>query len=105
VSLVLTVFALIAGKNPGFMEDCYIIMLKTSELGQNLIPTPTSRESYPSPPSNALKISWTNYKQVQRLQLKQSSTPALQTFLTLKTTSPTNLQRSWGSGSGTHSTL
>ncbi|KAI3339083.1 actin cortical patch SUR7/pH-response regulator pali [Ustulina deusta] len=51
VTLVLTALALTAGKNPGFMEDYHILLLNTSTLGQNLIPTPTSGGSDPSPTS------------------------------------------------------
>ncbi|KAI8623443.1 actin cortical patch SUR7/pH-response regulator pali [Xylariaceae sp. FL1651] len=51
VTLVLTALALTAGNNPGFMEDYHILLLNTSTLGQNLIPTPTSGGSDPSPTS------------------------------------------------------
>lgn len=51
VTLVLTGLALTAGKNPGFMEDYHILMLNTSTLGQNLVPSPISRGGGPSPTS------------------------------------------------------
>ncbi|RYC54045.1 hypothetical protein CHU98_g12164 [Xylaria longipes] len=51
VTLVLTALALTAGKNPGFMEEYHILLLNTSALGQNLIPTPTSGGSDPFPTS------------------------------------------------------
>jgi hypothetical protein len=49
-SVVLAGLALFAGKTPGFMEDCHIILLNTSDLGQHLIPTPTAGAG-PSPTS------------------------------------------------------
>ena len=39
VGLVLMVLALVAGRTPGFMEDYHLMMLNTSGLGQNIIPT------------------------------------------------------------------
>lgn len=44
-SLAATILAFLlvfAGKSPNFMEDAHIIMLNTSSLGKNLVPTATS---------------------------------------------------------------
>lgn len=44
-SLAATILAfliLFAGKSPNFMEDAHMIMLNTSSLGKNLVPTATS---------------------------------------------------------------
>jgi hypothetical protein len=49
--LVLTLLALLAGKEPGFMEDYHVVFFNTSRLGQNLIPTQTSRDNGASPTS------------------------------------------------------
>jgi len=49
LTLVLTTLALAAGGKPGFMEDYHIILMNTSMLGQNLIPTVTSGPSDPTP--------------------------------------------------------
>ena len=53
VSLLLAALALSAGSRPGFLEDYHIILLNTSALGQNLIPTPTTATN-PSPASCGL---------------------------------------------------
>lgn len=47
-SLVLSILLLFAGKSPNFMEDTHIIMLNTSMLGKNLVPTPTSGSDKPT---------------------------------------------------------
>ncbi|KAB5572552.1 SUR7 protein [Coniochaeta sp. 2T2.1] len=39
---ILTFLVLFAGNKPNFMEDAHIIMLNTSSLGKDLVPTPTS---------------------------------------------------------------
>ncbi|OIW32207.1 hypothetical protein CONLIGDRAFT_572961 [Coniochaeta ligniaria NRRL 30616] len=39
---ILAFLVLFAGKSPNFMEDAHIIMLNTSSLGKNLVPTATS---------------------------------------------------------------
>jgi hypothetical protein len=49
VTLVLTTLALAAGGKPGFMEDYHILLMNTSTLGQNLIPTIASGPSDPTP--------------------------------------------------------
>ncbi len=51
VTLVLTTLALAAGGKPGFMEDYHILLMNTSTLGQNLIPTLASGPSDPTPTS------------------------------------------------------
>ena len=56
--LVLTMLAVTAGKNPGFMEDYYIFLLNTSVLGQNLIPTVTNSGSDTSPTTCELVAHW-----------------------------------------------
>lgn len=43
-SLILSLLLLFAGKSPNFMEDTHIIMLNTSSLGKNLVPTATSSD-------------------------------------------------------------
>jgi hypothetical protein len=48
-SFVLAILALVAGKDPGFMEDYHVIMLNTTSLGKNLIQTLTSGRDHPSP--------------------------------------------------------
>jgi hypothetical protein len=50
-SLVLAILALTAGMRPGFKEDYHIVMLNTSNLGKNLIQTPTPGRDDPSPTS------------------------------------------------------
>ena len=39
---ILAFLVLFAGKSPNFMEDSHIIMLNTSSLGKNLVPTATT---------------------------------------------------------------
>lgn len=52
VTVVLTTLALTAARNPGFIEEDYhILSPNTSTLGQNLVPTPTSGGTDPSPTS------------------------------------------------------
>ncbi len=51
LTLVLTTLALAAGGKPGFMEDYHILLMNTSTLGQNLVPTITSVPSDPTPTS------------------------------------------------------
>ena len=48
VTLVLTMLALLAGKSPDFLEDYHVLLMNTSSLGQNLIPTATTGNSSPS---------------------------------------------------------
>lgn len=45
---ILAFLVLFAGKSPNFMEDAHIIMLNTSSLGKNLIPTATSGGDKPT---------------------------------------------------------
>jgi hypothetical protein len=48
-SLVLVLFAVLAGRIPGFMEDCHIVLFNTSALGRNMIPTAaTGADTSPS---------------------------------------------------------
>jgi hypothetical protein len=49
-SFVLAIVALVAGKHPR-LEDFHIIVLNTTNLGKNLIQTPTSGRDDPSPTS------------------------------------------------------
>lgn len=51
VAFVLILLALLAGQSPGPLEDYHILLLNTSTLGQNLIPTAVSGGSVPSPTS------------------------------------------------------
>jgi len=50
VAFVLACLTLFAGygKNPGFMEDYHVLMLNTSSLGHNLVPTPASGDNNPT---------------------------------------------------------
>lgn len=48
VSMILAFLVLFAGKSPNFMEDAHIIMLNTSKLGKNLVPTATSGGDQPT---------------------------------------------------------
>lgn len=48
VTFVLTALAPTAGRKPGFLEDYHILLLNTSTLGQNLVPTPSSKGPDPS---------------------------------------------------------
>jgi hypothetical protein len=47
-SLILSILLLFAGQSPNFMEDTHIIMLNTSMLGKDLVPTPTSGSDNPT---------------------------------------------------------
>ncbi|KAJ9129839.1 hypothetical protein NKR23_g12442 [Pleurostoma richardsiae] len=42
ISFILAILAVVAGRQPGFMEEYYVIMFNTSALGRNLVPTPTA---------------------------------------------------------------
>lgn len=48
VSFILAFLLLFAGKSPNFMEDTHIIMLNTSMLGKNLVPTRTAGGNQPT---------------------------------------------------------
>jgi hypothetical protein len=55
-SLAATIIAfllLFAGKSPNFMENAHIIMLNTSSLGKNLVPSATSDSDKPTSTDSA----------------------------------------------------
>ena len=62
VRFVLAMLSLFSGYKRGFMEDYHIIMFNTSELGHNLVPTPTSGDSSPTSTSGGGGIGgfWTS---------------------------------------------